>query len=185
MVNPSNDNLGPGEDSPLDDDGLKVPQAPKEAAERKEKLDELSDEDFDRAIRDLCDPEKVKEAAGHLGSLKGDPWEQENAPPVNLDAIRRCVRGKLSKDEERRIRLMACKWETWHKGYFNEHAAFLQERFDEAIPPVDREAIRRYVRGELSGEELNRVTEMIHSWAKWEKAHEEEQMKLSQPPGTE
>jgi hypothetical protein len=171
MVNPSNDNLGPGEGSPLDDDGLKLPQAPGEESVRGEGKREA---EKPHPLTELGFP------ADLFDFFKQDPWEQEKAPPVNREVIRRFVRDQLPEEEKFQVIELLSQWENWHKAELEESKAYALEQ----IPPVDREAVRRYVRGELTGKELNWVTEMISTWRVWGDAHREEVAKLSRQQGT-
>jgi hypothetical protein len=112
MVGPANDNLGPGEEGPHDAEAPKLPKAPRKepAPQKKGKWEDLSDDEFDRAIHALFD------------FSKEDPWEQEKAPPVNQDAVRRWVlwyfdfdKSQMSDEEGSRIRKLTSGWENWHK----------------------------------------------------------------------
>jgi hypothetical protein len=172
MVNPSSENLDPGEDRPLDDDGLKLPEARGQERAREEER------------READEPRHLTEL-GYPGDLfdfsKEDPWEQEKAPPVDRELLRRLARDELPQEEVRLVIRLCSKWGTWHKAQLEESTAYALEQ----IPPVDREAVRRYVRAELTGKELDRVAEMVSTWRVWADAHREELAKLAGPPGTE
>jgi hypothetical protein len=124
MVNPSNHDLGPGEDNP-ESDGPKLPQPPKEEAEGKDRRDELTDEEFDKALLSLSD------------FSRRDPWEQEHAPPVNRELVRRYVRDELSDEENRKVIELLCRWENWHKAEGEEFDAYLAEQLKGSKQPPD------------------------------------------------
>jgi len=137
-----------------------------------------------------------------LGQGKHDPEEgepslprfphellnQDNAPPVDREALRRYIRWTflhegepISREEDQLMQQLVATWDNWNQAAEEDLVAIGQLEPVEVAPPVEREAVRRFVRWfhidheeQIPDEEGYQVLRLACKWDTWKKAYDEE-----------